>query len=81
MLKPEALDEPTMAKVHALTQVAQGGGRTLAQLAIAWILRLDVMTSVLIGASSVQQLEQNLGGLEHTDLSADEQAEIERILG
>ncbi|MDP9257298.1 MAG: aldo/keto reductase, partial [Actinomycetota bacterium] len=64
-LKPDALDEPTMAKVRALTEVAQARGQSLAQLAIAWILRLDVMTSVLIGASSVAQLEQNLAGLDN----------------
>ncbi|MEO6712724.1 MAG: aldo/keto reductase [Mycobacteriales bacterium] len=79
-LKPAALDHATMTKVRALTEVAEARGQSLAQLAIAWILRLDVMTSVLIGASSVQQLEQNLGGLDNTELSRDEHEAIERIL-
>ena len=79
-LKPDALDDATMAKVRALTEVAQARGQTLAQLAIAWILRLDEMTSVLIGASSVAQLEANLGALTNVAISAQEQAEIERVL-
>ncbi len=80
-LSADSLDDATMVKVRALTAVAQGRGQSLAQLAIAWILRLDVMTSVLVGASSVNQLEQNLGALSNLAISPDEQAEIARILG
>lgn len=80
-LSPDALDDAKMATVRALTSVAEARGQTLAQLAIAWILRLDVMTSVLIGASSVEQLEQNLGALANVRFSAYEQTEIDRILG
>ncbi|MEP7055153.1 MAG: aldo/keto reductase [Actinomycetota bacterium] len=74
------LDDATMAKVRALTAVAESRGQSLAQLAIAWILRLDVMTSVLIGASSVAQLEQNLGALANVAIAPEELAEIERVL-
>jgi L-glyceraldehyde 3-phosphate reductase len=79
-LSASELDDATMSKVRALTAVADSRGQSLAQLAIAWILRLDVMTSVLIGASSVRQLEQNLGALDNVTIAADELAEIERIL-
>ena len=80
-LSADALDDEKMTKVRALTSVAESRGQTLAQLAIAWILRLDVMTSVLIGASSVEQLEQNLGALDNIAFSAFERTEIDRILG
>jgi L-glyceraldehyde 3-phosphate reductase len=77
-LSPGQLDEPTLAKVRALNAVAASRGQSLAQLAIAWVLRLERVTSALIGASSVEQLEANVAALDGLDFSADELAEIDR---
>jgi L-glyceraldehyde 3-phosphate reductase len=69
-----------LPKVQALHAVAARRGQSLAQMAIAWVLRLPVITSALIGASSPAQLEQNVQALEHLDFSQTELAEIDRIL-
>jgi L-glyceraldehyde 3-phosphate reductase len=76
-LRPEYLNEENLARVRALHAVADRRGQTLAQLAIAWVLRDERVTSALIGASSVDQLEHNLGALANLDLSAEELAEID----
>src|SRR5919108_4352766 len=62
-LSPDLITEQTMAKVRALNEIAAGRGQTLAQLALAWTLRDPRMTSTLAGASSVRQLEDNVGAL------------------
>jgi L-glyceraldehyde 3-phosphate reductase len=62
---------------RALNEIASGRGQTLAQLALTWVLRHPQVTSALIGASSVAQLESSLGALTATSLSADELAAIE----
>jgi L-glyceraldehyde 3-phosphate reductase len=72
------LNEENLARVRALHEIARGRGQTLAQLALAWTLRDERVTSTLVGASSVAQLEQNVGALERLELSADELAEIDR---
>jgi L-glyceraldehyde 3-phosphate reductase len=72
------LDESTMVKVHALNELAKGRGQTLAQMAVAWTLRDPRVTSALVGASSVAQLEQNVGALDHLEFSPEELAEIDR---
>ncbi len=77
-ISPDQLNEETMAKVRSLNEIARGRGQTLAQLALAWTLRDPRMTSTLVGASSVEQLEQNLGALQKLDFTADELAEIDR---
>ena len=77
-MSPDHLNEETMAKVRALNEVARERGQTLAQLALAWTLRDPRMTSTLVGASSVEQLEQNLGALERLDFAADELERIDR---
>jgi L-glyceraldehyde 3-phosphate reductase len=77
-MSPDQLTEETMAKVRALNEIAQGRGQTLAQLALAWTLRDPRMTSTLVGASSVEQLEQNLGALRQKDFTAAELEEIDR---
>jgi len=74
----EMLTEQTLAKVRALNQVAQRRGQTLAQMALAWTLRDPRVTSTLVGASSVAQLEQNAGALDKLEFSADELREIDR---
>jgi L-glyceraldehyde 3-phosphate reductase len=72
------LSEENLARVRALNEIAQRRGQSLAQMAIAWVLRDRRVTSALIGASSVAQLEQNYAALENLDFSAEELAEIDR---
>jgi L-glyceraldehyde 3-phosphate reductase len=67
-----------IAKLRALNEIASRRGQTLAQLALAWALRDERVTSLVIGASSVDQLEQNVGALDNLSLSAEELAEIDR---
>jgi L-glyceraldehyde 3-phosphate reductase len=69
-----------LPKVQALHAIAARRDQSLAQMAIAWVLRLPVVTSALIGASSPAQLEQNVRALEHPDFSETELAEIDQIL-
>ncbi|HET7045892.1 MAG TPA: L-glyceraldehyde 3-phosphate reductase [Gaiellaceae bacterium] len=78
-LRPEDLDEATLGKVRALSELAAARGQSTAQLALAWTLRDPRMTSTLVGASSVEQLEQNVAMLERLDLAADELAELDRV--
>ncbi len=75
---PEFLDDANLARVRALNDIAARRGQSLAQLAIAWVLRDPRVTSALIGASSVRQLEANLGALANLALSDDELTEIDR---
>ena len=77
-LSPDLLTEETLAHIRALNKIAQDRGQTLAQLALAWALRDARVTSVLIGASSVRQLEGNVAALDAPELSADELAAIDR---
>jgi L-glyceraldehyde 3-phosphate reductase len=77
-LSPELLSDETLARIRALNEIAAQRGQSLAQLAIAWVLRDERVTSALIGASSVAQLEANVASLERLDFSSDELAEIER---
>jgi L-glyceraldehyde 3-phosphate reductase len=76
-LSAERLTEESLAKVRALNEVAAGRGQALAQLALAWVLRDARVTSALIGASSVQQLESNVAALDRLDFTDDELAEID----
>lgn len=71
------ISDEYLAHVRALAEIAQGRGQTLAQLALTWVLRQPQVTSALIGASSVAQLEQSLGALEAPELTSDELAAIE----
>ncbi len=72
------LTEEVMSKVRALNEIAARRGQSLAQMALAWALRDPRMTSLVIGASSVRQLEDNLGALDRLDFSPDELAEIDK---
>jgi L-glyceraldehyde 3-phosphate reductase len=74
----ELLTEANLDKVRALHRMAERRGQTLAQMAIAWTLRDPAVTSALVGASSVAQLEQNVAALERLDFSSDELREIDR---
>jgi L-glyceraldehyde 3-phosphate reductase len=75
---PDLLTDETLARVQALNDIAAARGQSLAQLALAWTLRDPRMTSTLIGASSVAQLEQNLAALENLHLSDEELDQIDR---
>ena len=75
-LAAEMISEANLARVRALQKIAEGRGQTLAQLALAWALRDERVTSALIGASSVAQLEQNVGALDRLELDP---AELEAI--
>jgi L-glyceraldehyde 3-phosphate reductase len=74
----DLLTDENLARVRALNEIAGRRGQTLAQLAIAWALRDPRVTSALLGASSVRQLDQNVAALERLDFDADELAEIDR---
>jgi L-glyceraldehyde 3-phosphate reductase len=77
-LHQDQLNEQTLAKVRALNEIAARRGQTLAQLALAWTLRDPRVTSTLVGASSLEQLENNVAALGRLELSDDELAEIDR---
>ncbi len=79
-LKKEHLDPDVMVKVKALNQHAEQRGQTLAQMALAWILSRKQVTSVLIGASSVDQLLANAATLHNLSFSKDELAYLDNIL-
>lgn len=75
------MDEERMAKVKALHALAAERGQTLAQMALAWVLRKPVVTSALIGASSVAQLRDNVAAIKRMDFSEEELRRIDEILG
>lgn len=79
-LSPEDITEDKIAKVRKLHTIAQRRGQSMAQMAIAWILRLKGMTSVLIGASRVEQINDNVAALKNLQFTSDELAEIDAIL-
>jgi len=78
-LTPDDVKE-NLPKVQKLNELANARGQSLAQMAIAWVLRKPVVTSALIGASSVKQLEDNLASLNNLKFSDDELTQIENIL-
>ncbi|WP_019172120.1 L-glyceraldehyde 3-phosphate reductase [Pseudaminobacter salicylatoxidans] len=77
-LKPNFLSERTLANIRALNAIAERRGQTLAQMAIAWVLRKGRVTSALIGASRPQQVEDCVGALKNLDFSDAELAEIDQ---
>jgi L-glyceraldehyde 3-phosphate reductase len=79
-LKPAQITEEKLAKVRRLNEVAQAREQTLAQMALAWVLRHPQVTSVLIGASRVSQVEDAVGTLKSLTLTPDELQKIETIL-
>lgn len=78
-LKKEALTEKRLQQIKALNEIALRRGQTLAEMALAWILKDDYVTSVIIGSSSVNQLEKNLKALDSAPFSAEELEEMEGI--
>ncbi len=79
-LRPAHLTEEKLTKVRKLNELAQSRGQTLAQMALAWVLRHEAMTSVLIGASKVQQIEDAVAALSRLDFSTEELQQIETTL-
>ena len=77
-LQESMLSEENLARVRALNELAQRRGQSLAQMAIAWVLRDPRVTSALLGASSVAQLEQNVGALDTLDFDPGELEDIDR---
>jgi L-glyceraldehyde 3-phosphate reductase len=77
-LSPDLLTDESLDKIGALNELAAGRGQTLAQMALAWTLRDTRVTSALIGASNVEQLEENLAAVRRLDFSDDELSEIDR---
>lgn len=74
------LSEESLEKIRALNEIAKERGQSLAQMALAWVLRRPEVTSVLIGASSIAQLDDNLETLSHLEFSEEELAAIEQVL-
>jgi len=77
-LDKDQLTEATLAHIRSLAEIARARGQSLAQLALSWALRDQRVTSVLIGASSVAQLEENLAATKNTTFSEEELAAIDR---
>jgi L-glyceraldehyde 3-phosphate reductase len=77
-LLKEFLSEENLKRVRALNDIAQGRGQTLAQMAIAWVLRDQRVTSALIGARNVEQLDDSLDALKKLKFSAAELKDIDR---
>jgi L-glyceraldehyde 3-phosphate reductase len=78
-LSPDLLTDETLAAIRGLNEIAARRGQSLAQMALAWTLRDPRVTSTLVGASSVEQLEANVGALRSLDFDDDELAEIDRF--
>jgi L-glyceraldehyde 3-phosphate reductase len=79
-LKTNEVSAKRVEMVRRLNQIAEGRGQTMAQLAIAWVLRHPQMTSALIGASKVSQVEDCAGAVRNLSFTADELAAVEAIL-
>jgi L-glyceraldehyde 3-phosphate reductase len=79
-LHPDQLNDEVVQRLHRLNGIAREREQTLAQLALAWALRDDRMTSLVIGASSVDQLEENVGALSGPPLTAEELSRIDACL-
>jgi L-glyceraldehyde 3-phosphate reductase len=79
-LKADQVTDEKIAKVHRLNEIAGKRDQSLAQMALAWVLRGGKVTSALIGASRVSQIEENIASLKNLEFSSDELKQIEEIL-
>ena len=79
-LKPASITEDKLARIRRLDAIAKGRGQSLAQMALAWVLRQPAITSALIGASKTSQIDENLGALTNLAFSAEELRTIESVL-
>jgi L-glyceraldehyde 3-phosphate reductase len=77
-LDRSTITEEKLTRIRALNEIAKERGQTMAQMALAWVLRDGRMTSTLIGASTVEQLEDNVAAVEHLDFSTEELTEIDQ---
>ena len=77
-LSPDLLTTEVLEKIRSLNEIARLRGQTLAQMAVAWVLRDPRVTSALVGASSVEQLEANVAALDHVEFSPEQLDEIDR---
>jgi L-glyceraldehyde 3-phosphate reductase len=80
-LKPEHITEEKLGKIRQLDALARARGQSLAQMSLAWVLRNPAITSALIGASKVSQIEENIATMKNLTFSSDELAKIDRIAG
>lgn len=80
-LKESVITEEKLAQIRALNEIAAARGQTLAEMALAWILRDGKVTSVLIGASKPQQILDNIAALNNTTFTADELEAIDKASG
>lgn len=80
-LKSNLINEKSIRYMRELNEIAKKRGQTLAQMALAWVLRDERVTSALFGASSVEQIDENLRVLNNLSFSAEELAEIDRVAG
>lgn len=78
-LKEDRINDDTISKVRALNEIAKKRGQTLAEMALAWILKDGYVTSVLVGASRPSQILDNIKAIENISFSEEELAEIDRI--
>ena len=78
-LKKNSITDEMLDKIRALNDIAAQRGQTLAQMALAWDLKDDLVTSVIVGASSVRQLDDNLKAIRNTEFSAEELELINKI--
>ncbi len=79
-LRKEVLTDEMLSRIRGLDRLAQQRGQTLAEMALAWLLRDERVTSVIIGASSVEQIADNLRALQHPDFSDEDLAEIAKYI-
>jgi L-glyceraldehyde 3-phosphate reductase len=79
-LKREELTSEKLVRVQKLNQIARARGQSLAQMALAWVLRHEAMTSALVGASRVEQIEENVAALQNLSFAEEELTAIERVL-
>ena len=79
-LRPNQITDEKIAKVQKLNKIAKARGQTLAQMALAWVLRLPEVNSALIGASKVSQIEDAVGALDNLNFSLGELEQLEKIL-
>ncbi len=79
-LKPEAITEDKLSKIRKLNDLAAERGQSLAQMALAWVLRGGRVTSALVGASKVSQIEENIAALDNLEFTDEELRKIDEIL-
>ncbi len=79
-LRKESLTNEMLMRIRGLNDLAQRRGQTLAEMALAWLLRDERVTSVIIGASSVEQIADNLHALQNPDFTDEELAEIAKYI-